>query len=85
MVLLHGGPGGTHHYFHPTFSRAAEFSRVIYYDQRGCGLSDYAPGEGYTIQQAADDIEALRLVMLPQKQGAQLRIFQAADAGFHIR
>jgi len=60
MVLLHGGPGGTHHYFHPHFSNAADFARVIYYDQRGCGLSDYEPGEGYTIQQAANDLENLR-------------------------
>jgi len=49
LVLLHGGPGTTHHYFHPHFSRAAEFSRVIYYDQRGCGLSGYQCGKGYTI------------------------------------
>ena len=60
MVLLHGGPGGTHHYFHPHFSRAAEFSQVIYYDQRGCGLSDWEPGEGYTIGQAVEDLERLR-------------------------
>ena len=61
LVLLNGGPGGTHHYFHPWFARAAEFSRVIYYDQRGCGLSDFEPGEdGYSVEQAADDLEALR-------------------------
>ena len=60
MVLLHGGPGGTHHYFHPHFSHAADFAQVIYYDQRGCGLSDFEPGEGYTIQQAANDLESLR-------------------------
>ncbi len=36
MVLLHGGPGGTHHYFHPQFSRASNYAQVIYYDQRGC-------------------------------------------------
>ncbi len=60
MVLLHGGPGGTHHYFHPHFSQAAGFAQVIYYDQRGCGLSDFEPGEGYTIQQAANDLENLR-------------------------
>jgi len=60
IVLLHGGPGGTHHYFHPHFSQASDFGQVIYYDQRGCGLSDYEPGEGYTIQQAANDLEYLR-------------------------
>ena len=61
LVLINGGPGGTHHYFHPWFSRAKDFARVIYYDQRGCGLSDYEPGEnGYSVQQAAADLDALR-------------------------
>jgi proline iminopeptidase len=61
LVLINGGPGGTHHYFHPWFGRAAEYSRVIYYDQRGCGLSDFEPGEdGYSVYQAVDDLDALR-------------------------
>jgi len=60
LVVLHGGPGATHHYFHPHFARAGKFAKVIYYDQRGCGLSDYAHGAGYTVDQAADDLEKLR-------------------------
>ena len=60
LVLLHGGPGATHHYFHPWFSQAAKFARVIYYDQRGCGLSDYQPGKGYNMDQAVDDLDRLR-------------------------
>ena len=60
LVLINGGPGGTHHYFHPWFSRAAKFSRVIYYDQRGCGLSDFKPGKAYSVEQAVDDLEAIR-------------------------
>lgn len=60
VVLLHGGPGGRHHGFHPEFSRAKTFARLIYYDQRGCGLSDYKQGSGYTIAQAVVDLENLR-------------------------
>ena len=61
LVLINGGPGGTHHGFHPWFGRAAGFSRVIYYDQRGCGLSDYEPGpDGYSVDQAVEDLEGLR-------------------------
>lgn len=61
IVLINGGPGGTHHYFHPWFSRAARFARVIYYDQRGCGLSDWEPGEeGYSVEQAVQDLDAIR-------------------------
>jgi proline iminopeptidase len=61
LVLINGGPGGTHHYFHPWFSRANDYARVIYYDQRGTGLSDFEPGEsGYSVEQAVDDLDHLR-------------------------
>ncbi|MBN1421239.1 MAG: alpha/beta fold hydrolase [Planctomycetes bacterium] len=60
LVLINGGPGGTHHSFHPWFSRAAGFARVIYYDQRGCGLSDHERGAGYTVAQAVEDLDGLR-------------------------
>jgi proline iminopeptidase len=60
LVLLHGGPGATHHHFHPFFSQAKNFARVIYYDQRGCGLSDHQPGQGYSVDQAGDDLDRLR-------------------------
>jgi len=64
LVLINGGPGGTHHYFHPWFSRAKDFSRVIYYDQRGCGLSDFDPGKiGYSVKQAVDDLDAIRIAL----------------------
>jgi proline iminopeptidase len=61
LVLLNGGPGCTHHVFHPAFSRAKEFARIIYYDQRGTGRSDTdSTGEKYTVKQAVDDLENLR-------------------------
>ena len=60
LVLINGGPGGTHHYFHPHFSDAKGFARIIYYDQRGCGLSDYKPDKGYTVDQAVNDLDRLR-------------------------
>jgi hypothetical protein len=61
LVLINGGPGGTHHYFHPWFSRAKGYARVIYYDQRGTGLSDFTPGVGgYTVEQAVADLDGIR-------------------------
>ncbi len=63
LVLISGGPGTTHHVFHPWFSQAAGFAQVIYYDPRGCGLSDYRPGNGYSVTQAVDDLERLRQVL----------------------
>jgi len=61
LVLINGGPGGTHHYFHPWFSQAKDWARIIYYDQRGTGLSDYEPGkDGYSVDQAVNDLDAIR-------------------------
>ncbi len=61
LVLINGGPGGTHHYFHPWFSRMSDVARIVYYDQRGTGLSDWDPGEnGYSVEQAVSDLEAMR-------------------------
>ena len=61
LILINGGPGGTHHYFHPWFARAKKYARVVYYDQRGCGLSDFKPGDkGYSVEQAVEDLEAIR-------------------------
>jgi proline iminopeptidase len=64
LVLINGGPGGTHHYFHPWFGRASDFARVIYYDQRGTGLSDFEAGDdGYTVEQAVADLDAMRVAL----------------------
>ena len=60
MVLINGGPGGTHHCFHPWFSKVKEDCRIVYYDQRGCGQSDFNKGDGYTFKQAVDDLDKLR-------------------------
>lgn len=60
IVLINGGPGATHHYFHPHFSKASSFSKIIYYDQRGCGQSDYRKNSNYSIYQTVEDLDRLR-------------------------
>jgi len=68
MVLINGGPGGTHHVFHPYFSRIADVARVIYYDQRGTGKSSQDDaGKTYTIEQAVEDLEELRKALNIEK------------------
>ncbi|KKQ32826.1 MAG: hypothetical protein US49_C0005G0045 [candidate division TM6 bacterium GW2011_GWF2_37_49] len=59
--MINGGPGGSHHVFHPYFSEAAKFAQVIYYDQRGTGQSSADDsGKTYTIKQAVEDLDQLR-------------------------
>lgn len=67
LVLINGGPGGTHHCFHPWLSEAKDNFKLIYYDQRGCGQSDYEPGDGYSFEQAVNDLEELRKALKIEK------------------
>jgi proline iminopeptidase len=61
LVLINGGPGGTHNGFHPYFSQLKDIARIIYYDQRGTGKSSKDDtGKTYTIKQAVEDLESLR-------------------------
>src|SRR5215472_14400065 len=61
VVLISGGPGFSHSYFHPYFSVLANSYRVIYFDSCGRGKSDRAkePGE-YTFSRDVEDVEGLR-------------------------
>lgn len=61
IVLINGGPGGTHHCFHTHFSKIKNNHTIIYYDQRGTGQSDFEKGKGYSFEQAVDDLEGLRI------------------------
>ena len=61
VVLVAGGPGGSHASFHPWFSRLAAEHTVIYFDNIGRGRSDRLKNpKRYTVERDADDIEALR-------------------------
>src|SRR5262245_41794163 len=42
LLLVPGGPGCSHSYFHPFFSALAGSHRVIYFDALGRGKSDRA-------------------------------------------
>ena len=77
MVLISGGPGTSHHYFHPHYSNFRNAARIVYYDMRGVGLSDYERGSsGYSIMQAVEDLERLR-----QKLGYQKWVINGLSFG----
>jgi proline iminopeptidase len=61
--VLHGGPGLDHSYFKPWLSPLAEDFQLVYIDHRGTGRSSRVPLETCTIEQMADDIEALRQLL----------------------
>lgn len=58
LVALAGGPGVSHHGFHPYLGPLSRASRVIYFDPRGRGTSDAA--QSYRVADDVADVEALR-------------------------
>ncbi|MBZ4188854.1 alpha/beta fold hydrolase [Niabella beijingensis] len=48
IVALHGGPGADYRYLLPCKDLAARGYRVVFYDQRGSGLSQRFPKKSYT-------------------------------------
>ena len=68
LILIAGGPGFSHAYFHPFFSDLAKSNRVIYYDAFGCGKSGRArsPKE-YSLSRDVEDLESLRKALKLEK------------------
>jgi proline iminopeptidase len=60
MFVLHGGPGCDHTYFRPWLHPLAEHVQLVFVDHRGNGRSSRTDETTYTIEQMADDVEALR-------------------------
>jgi proline iminopeptidase len=59
-MVVHGGPGGDHSGFKPSFSPLAARMQLVYFDHRGQGRSDPADPATYTLDQNVEDMEALR-------------------------
>jgi proline iminopeptidase len=57
IIVLHGGPGADYRYLHALKALADEHL-VVFYDQRGTGLSPRVPAEQITVQVFLDDLDA---------------------------
>jgi pimeloyl-ACP methyl ester carboxylesterase len=60
LYALHGGPATDHRAFGHYLDPATEYAELVLLDQRGCGGSDDAPPESYTLERLAADIEDVR-------------------------
>jgi proline iminopeptidase len=61
IVLLHGGPGGSHDYFLPFLLPLARHNRLIFIDERGSGKSQQLEDPAaYTVENMVEDVEAVR-------------------------
>ncbi|ASS67785.1 MULTISPECIES: alpha/beta fold hydrolase [unclassified Paenibacillus] len=63
LFAIHGGPGSDHSDFKPWLTPLAEQLQIVYLDQRCNGQSERVDPATCTLEQLADDIEALRLYL----------------------
>ncbi|GAA0877890.1 hypothetical protein GCM10009119_08580 [Algoriphagus jejuensis] len=59
LIFLHGGPGGDYRNGMKVRALAEDGYFVIFYDQRGSGLSQRHPKNSYSIQLVLDDLTAV--------------------------
>lgn len=82
LLVLHGGPGDDYRSLLNCKAFADEGFFVVFYDQRGSGLSKREPKESYTIEIMIDDLEAVishyrtddnqKVILLGHSWGAML-------------
>lgn len=57
VIVLHGGPGADYRYLY-ALKALADDHRVVFYDQRGTGLSPRVPADQISLQVFLDDLDA---------------------------
>jgi proline iminopeptidase len=68
LLIIPGGPGNSHTYFHPWFSELAKNYTLIYLDAFGRGKSDRAEDHAeYTFERDVEDVELLRRTLQFEK------------------
>ncbi|MGC6096759.1 alpha/beta fold hydrolase [Citrobacter portucalensis] len=85
VLFLHGGPGCCHDSFAPFFRPLAEHCQVIYFDQLGCGQSDWnMPGEYHlddelaVIEQIREHLGHQQLTVVGESWGTMLGLQYAS-------
>jgi proline iminopeptidase len=92
MLVLHGGPGGDFRYLLALRGLADQY-RIIFFDQRGCGLSPRVAPSEINMKQALKDVDAFvnhfrqqgPLHLLGHSWGGYLALQYAARQGKRIR
>lgn len=59
VIVLHGGPGGDHRSLLPLAALADDGFRVIFYDQRGAGLSERVADDALTLGGHLAELDAI--------------------------
>jgi proline iminopeptidase len=63
VIVVHGGAGLPHEYFHPVLSNLSRYAKLVYFDRRADMLSAGSSQQMATLEEMAEDIDALRLAL----------------------
>jgi proline iminopeptidase len=92
VVVLHGGPGASHDYLQPSFSRLADEFHLYFYDQRGGGRSPVVRPREIGWRDHVADLESLRrewgfqrLTLLGYSWGGLLALLYASQYPDRVR
>ncbi|HEX2868129.1 MAG TPA: alpha/beta hydrolase [Ignavibacteriales bacterium] len=81
IVVVHGGPGLAHNYLMPHFKELSDNYRLIYYDQRGSGLSEpLKKDELHLMDSMVSDLEGVRKAFNIEKMNLAGQSFGALIA-----
>ena len=72
LIILHGGPGSDYRSLLNCKAFASQGYRVVFYDQRGSGLSKRHPKSNFSLQVMYDDLSA---VIANYKKSATQKVF----------
>lgn len=86
LVIVHGS-GLSHELYKPSFEKASEFSKVVFYDQRGCGRNaPISETSDLTLDDFISDLEVVRenlnldnMTLLGHSWGAYLALAYALE------
>jgi len=60
IFVVHGGPGMPHDYYHPMLTNLSRYAKLVYFDRRADMLAAGNAHEPASIEEMADDVDALR-------------------------
>ena len=67
VIVIHGGPGNDYRYLLP-IKQLANHYYVVFYDQRGTGLSPRVPAEELSLETSLDDLHNIINYYSPEKK-----------------
>jgi proline iminopeptidase len=92
VIVVHGGAGNPHDYFHPMLTNLTRDAKLVFFDRRADMLAEGKPYAMASVEEMADDVEALRqslgvdqVTLLAHSFGGNIALNYALRHPEHLR